>query len=344
MRIIIPSIQVPFIKGGSILMTDGLKKALDKFGYETEIVTIPFKFFPASSISETIDFCSQQDFNDFNGYKVDCIIALQFPAYYVRHDKKIIWLMHQHRAAYDLLGTSSDSIEEDVRDKIVKYDNREFVQHRKMYCMSKNIARRLKKFNNIEAKPLYHPPYGEDKFFCEDSYGYIFYPSRLEKLKRQDLLLKSLKHTKTKVKVLISGTGSQHYGYQRLIKKLGVGDKVKLLGYISEKEKYVLYSRSLAVFFGPYDEDYGYVTLEAMLSQKPVITCGDSGGPLEFVIDSENGCIIKPDPKTIAEKIDWLYLNKGKAKKMGKAGRELYLSKKISWDNVVTKLTNLGGI
>ena len=27
----------------------------------------------------------------------------------------------------------------------------------------------------------------------------------------------------------------------------------------------------------------GYVTMESFLSKKPVITCSDSGGPLEFV-------------------------------------------------------------
>ena len=40
---------------------------------------------------------------------------------------------------------------------------------------------------------------------------------------------------------------------------------------------------ALGVIFPPLDEDYGYVTLEAMLAAKPVITCTDSGGPLEFV-------------------------------------------------------------
>ena len=34
---------------------------------------------------------------------------------------------------------------------------------------------------------------------------------------------------------------------------------------------------------GVYDEDYGYITLEAFFAGKPVITHTDSGGPLEFV-------------------------------------------------------------
>jgi glycosyltransferase involved in cell wall biosynthesis len=46
-----------------------------------------------------------------------------------------------------------------------------------------------------------------------------------------------------------------------------------------------------AVLFAPYQEDYGYVTLEAFLSRKPVITARDSGGTLEFVEDGVNGYV-----------------------------------------------------
>jgi glycosyltransferase involved in cell wall biosynthesis len=92
------------------------------------------------------------------------------------------------------------------------------------------------------------------------------------------------------------------------------------------------------VFFGPQDEDYGYITLEAMLSSKPVITCTDSGGPLEFVKDEETGFVVEPDPVRIAEKIDWLYTQKKKAREMGQAGRQAYQKKNINWNSVVDTL------
>ena len=75
-----------------------------------------------------------------------------------------------------------------------------------------------------------------------------------------------------------------------------------------------------------------------MLSSKPVITCTDSGGTLEFVVDQETGSIVEPEPKQIAEKIDWLYENQQKAKKLGQNGLKAYRDKNISWDNVVAKL------
>ena len=34
--------------------------------------------------------------------RVDAVIALKFPAYLASHDRKIVWLIHQHRSAYEL--------------------------------------------------------------------------------------------------------------------------------------------------------------------------------------------------------------------------------------------------
>ena len=56
---------------------------------------------------------------------------------------------------------------------------------------------------------------------------------------------------------------------------------------------------ALAVVYAPFDEDYGYVTLEAFLCAKPVITATDSGGTLEFVVDGENGFVCAPEPAAI---------------------------------------------
>ncbi|PHM09241.1 hypothetical protein CK516_15780 [Nostoc sp. 'Peltigera malacea cyanobiont' DB3992] len=91
-------------------------------------------------------------------------------------------------------------------------------------------------------------------------------------------------------------------------------------------------------FFGSYDEDYGYVTLEAMLAAKPVITCNDSGEAVEFVIDQETGFVVNPEPEAIAQAIDDLYFHQQSAAAMGMAGLERYRTLNISWDNVINKL------
>lgn len=339
MRILIPSVQVPFISGGAQLMTNGLKDALIKNGHEVDIVTIPFKFSPESYIEDLIEIWKKQDFNNFNGFHIDKVIVLQFPAYYVKHNNKTLWLMHQHRAVYELYDEkfASESLKQ-LKEKVIQNDTTELSKISKKYSMCQNVSNRLKKYNDLDSIPVYHPPFGEENFYCDESYDYIFCPSRLETLKRQDLLIKAMQYTKSPVVAIIAGIGGQFETYKKLIEDLNVSEKVSLFGSFTDEEKYVLYARSLAVFFAPYDEDYGYITLEAMLSSKPVITCTDSGGPLEFIEDEQTGFIIEPNPEIIAQKLDWLYYNKNRASELGQRGLEVYKNKDISWDNVVHKL------
>ncbi len=339
MKIIIPSVQVPFIRGGAELHIRGLRDALIKEGHEVEIVTLPFKFSPESYVEELIEIWKKQDFNHFNGHNIDRVIALQFPTYYVQHKHKTLWLMHQHRAVYELYAPAKASKEtKHLRDIIHHNDSILLKKIDSRYSNSYNVAKRLKHYNHIDATPLYHPPANEERFYCELSEGFIFCPSRLESLKRQDLLIRAMQYTHSKAVAIIAGEGSRLNYYRKLIDELDLSHKVRIVGHISEEQKYVFYAKSLAVFFAPFDEDYGYITLEAMLSSKPVITCTDSGGPLEFVLEGETGFIVDPDPIQIAKEIDWLDSNQKKARIMGQNGRKHYLSKNITWKNVVETL------
>jgi glycosyltransferase involved in cell wall biosynthesis len=96
------------------------------------------------------------------------------------------------------------------------------------------------------------------------------------------------------------------------------------------------YANALAVFYAPYDEDYGYATIEAFLSKRPVITTIDSGGVLEFVRHKENGFLTNNDPMEIAEWIDWLHENRDRCADLGSHGYELV--KDIAWDNIIERL------
>ena len=343
MNIIIPSVQVPFIKGGADFHINNLHRALNKFGHKVEVVRFPFKFNPPEYIIDLIKFVKNLNFNEFNGYHIDKVISLQFPAYYVNHHDKTLWIMHQHRSVYDLYNISDKSSKlKELRDIIISSDNQCFKSvSNPIFANSKNVARRLKYFNNIDAIPLYHPPHDEDKFYCDHVENYIFFPSRLEYLKRQDLVIRAFKFVKSPIKLYLAGEGSHYHNYKKLIEELNLQHKVKLLGRVSQDDKIKLYANALGVVFPPQDEDYGYVTLEGMLSKKPIITCKDSGGVLEFVEDRVNGFITEPTPQHIAEKIEWLYNHKKEAIGLGQNGYDLYKSKNISWDNVVSTLLGL---
>ena len=62
MRILIPSIHVPFIKGGAQLMVSGLAAALRAQGHEVEVIGFPFKFHPETYVENLMDYCASQAF------------------------------------------------------------------------------------------------------------------------------------------------------------------------------------------------------------------------------------------------------------------------------------------
>ena len=100
-----------------------------------------------------------------------------------------------------------------------------------------------------------------------------------------------------------------------------------------------MYANSRAVLFIPRDEDYGYITLEAMAAGKAVITAADSGGPLEFVVNGNTGIIAAPSAQSIAEAIDQLAEDKNLAVRYGENGKKRLKDLNISWESVVKELT-----
>src|ERR1700761_2755161 len=108
MRVGIADIQVPFISGGGEALAKGLLAACRGAGHETEIVTMPFRFSPPSEVQRAADNWEAENFNDLNGYSPDVLICLRFPSYYLTHRRKVVWLLHQHRAFYDLWDPSTE--------------------------------------------------------------------------------------------------------------------------------------------------------------------------------------------------------------------------------------------
>lgn len=338
MNIVVTANTVPFIHGGADHHIAGLQEALQAAGHSVEMVRFPFKFAPDEDLFRLMDFCESQDYTCPNGKHVDRVISLQFPAYGVNHPNHVAWVMHQHRAVYDLWPEDPSAEQVNLRDKITEFDNRVLNKAGKVFANSAEVQARLMQYNGVTAEALYHPPHAYQHFYNRECQDYIFFPSRLESLKRQDLLIRAASHLQSPVKIIIGGLGGQHNHYQNLINQLQVNDTVRLIGGFSDAEKYAFYAHCLGVFFGPKEEDYGYVTLEAMLSAKPVITCTDSGGPLEFVVDQETGYVVEPEPEQIAAAIDKLYANKQRATEMGQLGLAAYQGHNISWHHVVERL------
>jgi glycosyltransferase involved in cell wall biosynthesis len=200
------------------------------------------------------------------------------------------------------------------------------------------VAERLARYNGLQAAPLHHPPPAVEQLQGGESWGYILCPSRLETLKRQWLLIEAAARTRADTPILIAGDGGQRPQLEQLIAERGLGHRVRLLGRVSEAEKRQLYAHALAVFFGPQDEDYGYITLEAMAAGKPVITCDDSGGVLGFVEHGTTGWVVPPQAETVADAIDQYAADPAMAARQGVAGRAAFDALDLNWNRVVETL------
>ena len=331
--------QAPFIRGGAESHAEHLVAALRAHGHDVELLRFYFRFHPPAAIESLMRYCEQQDLASPNGQSVDRVISLQFPGYGVQHPDHIVWILHQHRAAYELYDPDAATpAERRLRNRIHDYDTRLLARARARFANSARVAERLATYNGLDAMPLHHPPPAVEQLERGESWGYIFCPSRLETLKRQWLLIEAAARTRADVPILIAGEGGQRPRLEQLIAERGLGHRVRLLGRVSEVEKRRLYAHALAVFFGPYDEDYGYITLEAMAAGKPVITCDDAGGVLGFVEHGTTGRVVPPQAEAVADALDQYAADPAMAARQGAAGRSAFDALDLNWNRVVETL------
>jgi glycosyltransferase involved in cell wall biosynthesis len=347
MKVVVATVQVPFVRGGAETLAEDLVGALRQAGHEGELVSIPFNWSPPARILDHMLACRLLDFSGPAVGNIDLVIGLKFPAYFVNHTNKILWLIHQHRPAYDLWGHPhyGDLHKlpggQMVREAIRLADSRLIAEARGVFAISQKVAERLQHFNGLKSEALYHPPRDERLYHSTGAGNYVLFPSRLNPTKRQRLAIEALGLCRQPVRLRILGP-SESPAYDEELrsaaKRAGVDNRVEWSGPVSQPEKIAAYAGCLGVVFPPVDEDYGYVTLEAMLARKPVITCCDSGGPLEFVVDDTTGFIVEPTPNALAAAFDRLWDDRAKAVELGENGRAHYEQKGIAWPAVIRRL------
>lgn len=340
-KIVVTHAQVPFGMGGAELHVQNLTAQLKKHGFDAELVQLPYKWYPAESLYDNLLMWRLLDLKEINQEKIDLVIGTKFPSYGVEHPNKIAWVIHQFRQCYDLYdspyGLAHTENGKQIRDIVKNYDVTVLKECRKLFANSKTVAARMKQYNGLNAQALYHPPALAGRYACHAFENYVLSVGRLDKLKRNDLLIRSLAYCDKNITVKIAGRGSEQKALEKLAKTLGVSDRVMFLGYVKDEELLELYANARMVYYAPVDEDYGYVTLEAFLSGKPVITCQDAGGVLEFVKEDATGFVCKPDAQAVGTCMD---KNFGQISRLQELGQEGYRKvEKISWETVVEKLT-----
>ena len=328
MRIAVCAPQVPFARGGAEIFADDLVAELRACGHETDLVTIPYKWYPAERVLSQAFLWRLLDLSEADGRTIELVIATKFPSYAVRHPNKVVWLLHQFRQAYELdrteLGQFGESAEERAtRRAVQRLDRVALGEARKVFATSRNVP---------EVMP--HPP--QELPYRTESYDdFVLSVDRLDRAKRHELLLDALAADST-LRCVIVGDGPDRQRLEEVAERHGLNGRARFAGRVDEEELAALYARCLAVYYAPVDEDFGMVPYEAFLAEKPVVTTTDAGGPLEVVADRRTGLVCEPQAAALAQACSWLREHVDEAKAWGQAGKEI--ARRVSWDETIARL------
>jgi glycosyltransferase involved in cell wall biosynthesis len=333
----------PLTEGGHLVLARSLERALTEAGHRAGIVTTPSNRFGRQGPAYFANWLTDVGVTG-TGERVDQVVSMRFPSYAVRHPNHVCWLVHTMREYYDLwdrfsAGLSAQGrIKERARRTLVRAaDTYLFKNHvTRMFTISGAVRDRLARYNRVNAEVL-HPPPPQRDYRC-DGYGdYLFVASRLSPLKRIDLILQALARPEAgRARCVIGGEGEETARLVELCRTLGLQGRVTFTGRLSEGDLVDHLARCRAVVFVPHDEDYGFVTVEAFAAAKAVITCQDSGGPLELVRAGQNGWIAEATPASLARAIGEAMDAPGVAERLGRQGQRDVAG--LTWSGVVKKL------
>ena len=345
-NILIAHVQVPFTRGGAEVLVDRLKEELIKRDFNADIVELPFSAIPNQAIANQMVLWRSLDLKSFAGLSVDGVICTKFPAYLIAHPKKVVWLVHQHRQLYELYGTrfgdfATHAQDEAIRQMVYKADTKGLSDAVARFTISENVSARMKRYNALDSQALLPPIPLAGRYRSDTPKPYILYVGRLCSIKRVDLLIQSLPQITSELRVKLVGLpdepGIESY-LKSEIEKHHLSNRVEFLGRVSDDELLSLYAECFCVYYAPFDEDYGFVTLEALSSGKPVITMKDSGGVLSFIEDGHNGIICEPSIAALASSINSLFGEPHRYRFLVSNAKES--ARLPSWDEVVESLTN----
>ena len=343
MKVLVLSTMVPFVHGGAEELFDHLVRNLQATaGIEAEGFRIPFTWNPAERLIDEMSIARR-----LRLYNVDRVIALKFPAYLVPWNDKVIWLLHQYRQAYDLLDAGQSNIPDNDRGAqitaaIRAADDATFANATRIHTNAPITSRRLLHYNGVPSTVLRPPLNDADLFVGGASDGYVLATGRVNAGKRQELLIRALRHSPG-TRLVVAGppdTAADCEAMHHLVEQEGVQDRVTLdLRFLPRGELASLVNRAQAVAYLPFDEDsFGYCTMEAFQAGKPVLTVTDAGGVLDIVRHGETGLVAAPDPAALGAALTKLIAHDTHAAALGRAGRAAMASERLNWPSTIERL------
>ncbi|MEI2794936.1 glycosyltransferase family 4 protein [Pseudoxanthomonas sp. F11] len=324
-------------QGGAERFYDALVAALRAAGHSVSELPVPTDEATFENIKQSYVYAYDLDVSNY-----DLVISTKAPSWLVRHPRHVCYLVHTIRVFYDMYEDAFGSGSEDQckqRSLVHALDTGALSPPRckAVFTIGEEVSARLRAANCIESEVL-HPPLWSDAFSAGDAQGYILVPGRLHPWKRVDLPIRAMRLLRDRaVRMKVVGTGEA----ESALREMAEGDpRIEFLGRVSDEELRALYSGANLVAFTPKREDYGYITLEAFASAKPVVTCNDSGEAANLVKDGRNGLVSAPGPQALCDAFERLLAQPQQAAAMGKAGEEWVRS--LSWTRIAERLVSAG--
>jgi glycosyltransferase involved in cell wall biosynthesis len=343
LRVAVVTSSPPLVEGGHMVIARALVQALRDAGHHADVVVTPQNRFGRQASAYVATWLT--DVGMAAGEKIDQVISLRYPSFAVRHEKHVCWLNHTMREYYDLwerfsgLLTPRSRLKERARRAAIRAADRYLLTRNvdRLFVQSKTVQRRFDMWPGLASEVLY-PPAPQRAYRCDDYGDYVFMVSRLTPLKRADLLIEALAAADgAGIRAVIAGEGEDRDRLQALIARHRLEGRVTLAGRLTDAEMLAHLARCRAVCFPPVGEDYGLVTVEAFASRKAVVTCHDSGGPAELVIDGTNGFVCEPSAVSVARALRRLADDRPLAERMGEAAFDA--GRRLTWPDAIRRLT-----
>lgn len=313
------------------MLYDGLQAALGAAGHDVSRVEIPFDESTFEGILAGYGEARALDLSNF-----DAVISTKAPTFAVRHPRHVVYLVHTIRVFYDMYDAWTDGSAGAIaqRDRVRELDASALmaVPDGRRFAIGAEVERRVFGALGLGARVV-HPALPDPEAFRPGPFEHFLLAGRLHAWKRPGLVLEAYLSRGLDVPLVLTGTGPEEVA----LKALAAGNpRVRFMGEVDRETLSDLFSSALAVPFAPVREDFGYVTVEAMLSAKPVVTTHDAGEAARLVEDGRTGLVVAPDRDSIGRALERLARDPQEARRLGAAGRERALP--IRWPRVVEAL------
>jgi glycosyltransferase involved in cell wall biosynthesis len=317
-------------KGGNQLLTETLHDELtNRTDHDVDLELLPFDDRTPISLYKTYKRARTYDVSDY-----DAVISMKYPSYCVNHDNHICLFNHRKKQFYSEWDefhakTWAPLVFSKIRDKIHRIDHNALSQTR-ILAQSHTIANRLN-HTGLHCDVLHPPPQLTD--LESKSYDHVLLPSRLEDRNKRISLAIQAANNVDDMQLIITGDGPDRDRLERLADDTSVS----FTGFVPEDKLRELYAHARAVLFLGKDEDYGLTAVEAMHASKPVITCVDSGGPLDLVENNKTGYVTTPDVENLTAILEHAQQTPSACKALGRKAQDHV--NHITWPAYIERVT-----